>query len=76
MDLTGALVGWRHQDLGDRLMLMLETRQKPDEPDDFDTTRVLLTKQQAAVLANYLFEASGQSPPATRKRGWFRRSFG
>ncbi|MXP42531.1 hypothetical protein GRI75_12860 [Altererythrobacter soli] len=76
MDNQGALVGWHHQDLGDRVLLALQTRQRAGDPDDFDVLRVLMTKNQAAVLGNYLFQVSGQTPPSADERSWFRRMFG
>jgi len=77
MESHGALVGWTHQDLGKRTLIRLEsvrTREAADElnPDVF---RVLMTKNQAAVLGNYLIEISGLNPREGR-RGWFRRLFG
>ena len=50
----GALVGWGHHDVGDRVMLRIESvrsREAGDEHDP-DMFRVLMTKQQAAVLGN------------------------
>jgi len=38
--------------------------------------RFLMTKQQAAILGNYLVRLSGQPPVVPKKRGWFRRLFG
>lgn len=76
MDNHGALVGWTHQDHGDRVLLTFQSRQAPGHPEEFDSTRLLMTKQQATVLANYLFEVSGQSPPAAEERSWFKRMFG
>jgi hypothetical protein len=77
MESHGALVGWTHQDLGRRTLIRLEsvrTRDAVDERDP-DVFRVLMTKNQAAVLGNYLIEVSGLNPRHER-RGWFRRLFG
>jgi hypothetical protein len=76
LDNHGALVGWHHQDLGDRVLLALQTRKKAGDPENFDVTRVLMTKNQAAVLGNYLFRIAGETPPSSEERGWFRRMFG
>ncbi|WP_120717160.1 hypothetical protein [Tsuneonella amylolytica] len=67
----GALVGWTHEDLGDRVMICMQSR-RPLSPDGMaDETRLMMTKNQAAVLANYLFGISGRLPQPARKRRWF-----
>lgn len=78
MESHGALVGWTHQDLGDRVLLRLESVRSGAEADrkDPDLLRLLMTKQQAAVLGNYLIEISGQTAADPRERHWFRRFFG
>lgn len=78
MDSHGALVGWSHQDLGDKVLLRIETVNSPEAAHDYtpDVLRVLLTKQQASVLGNYLFELSGQTPPRPRDRRLLKRLFG
>jgi hypothetical protein len=70
----GALVGWSHQDLGDRVMVRLQSArtaaQGPGAP--IDEFRYFMTKSQAAVLANYLFGISERLPQAKRRRWrWF-----
>ena len=70
----GALVGWNHQDLGDRVMVMLQsTRSAPQGPEHpLDEFRYFMTKNQAVVLANYLYTLSGRLPQAKRRRWrWF-----
>ncbi|MDX8356133.1 hypothetical protein [Sphingopyxis terrae] len=78
MESFGALVGWDHHDAGDRIMLRLESVQSPEaaKAHDPDLFRILMTKQQAAILGQYLLRISGQPPVVRRKRGWFRRYFG
>lgn len=78
MESYGALVGWGHNEAGDRVMLRLESVQSREaaEKHDPDIFRLLLTKQQAAVLGNYLVRLSGQTPADPNDRGWFRRHFG
>lgn len=78
MESHGALVGWTHHEAGDRLMLRLESVRSMEaaERRDPDLFRILMTKQQAAVLGNYLTQLSGQSAVNSRERGWFRRLFG
>ena len=74
-DQFGALVGWGHENLGDRLMIKLQStrnpRQEPDQP--VDEFRYFMTKNQAVVLANYLYSLSDRLPRADkRKWRWFR----
>ncbi|QFT77464.1 hypothetical protein [Erythrobacter sp. THAF29] len=78
MEHFGALVGWTHQDHGERILLRLETVSSRDEieKNEPDIARIMLTKQQAGVLANYLFKLSGGAPARTAKQGFFRRVFG
>ena len=77
METHGALVGWTHQDLGGRTMLKIESVQNAAAAEDHDpdVLRVLMTKNQAAILGNYLIQISGLAP---REPGanWFRRLFG
>ena len=73
----GVLVGWAHRSINNRLDLTLQCiestrRAERHEPDDH---HIVMTPQQAAVLANYLYKISGQTPPVRRK-GFFRRLFG
>ncbi len=78
MDNHGALVGWSHQDLGDKLLLRIESLGSPAAAQEHvpDVLRLLLTKQQAGVLGNYLFEISGQTPPRQGDRSVLKRLFG
>ena len=74
----GAWVGWTLFENGHHLILGLETvcggeTTPPPEPDLF---RVLMTRQQALLLGNYLIEQSGQRPSNPRARSWFQRLFG
>lgn len=66
----GALVGWTHEDLGDRVMVCMQS-QRSRADDDVDTVQYLMTKNQAVVLANYLFKISGRLPAPPRKKRWF-----
>ena len=70
----GALVGWDHQDLGDRIMVRLQSTQTSgtDADKQIDEFRYFMTKNQAVVLANYLYSISDRLPQAKRKKGWFR----
>ena len=68
----GALVGWRTDDLGDRLVLKLEsvTTPPPHGPEDVHLFLYLMSKQQAVQLATELFRVAEATPPKPRRR-WF-----
>ncbi|MFA9200479.1 MAG: hypothetical protein ACEQR8_04715 [Cypionkella sp.] len=71
-DMFGALVGWTHQDLGERVMIKLQSaRQHLAEGDAPEEFHYLMTKNQAAVLGQYLFALSGRLPAPAKKRRWF-----
>jgi hypothetical protein len=74
----GVLVGWTHREFNGRLNLQLQTIQSTRlaSPDDADAHHFILTKNQAAVLANYLYQVSGQTPPRPHRRSWLKRVFG
>ena len=74
----GALVGWTSTRSGDRLTLRLQSVRTPPphEKGDIDSRLYMLDQNQAAQLANYLFEMSGQSKPSRRERGLLARLFG
>jgi len=78
MDSYGALVGWTHEDLGDRVVLRIQSMQSSARVEDHapDTLRLLMSKQQAALLGNNLMQIAGETSPSSRDRGWFRRMFG
>ena len=70
----GALVGWDHENLGERVMLRLQSTTTPGlgAGKQLDEFRYFMTKNQAVVLANYLYSISDRLPQAKRKKGWFR----
>jgi hypothetical protein len=73
----GVLVGWAHHGSAGKLDLTLQCIQSSRHEDAgaIDDHHIVMTSSQAAVLANYLFQISGQSPPAPRK-GLLRRLLG
>ena len=75
MENHGALVGWTHQELGDRLMLKIETVQSMQAAESHrpDILRVMLTKNQASILGRYLVNQSGL--PQADRPGLLRRLF-
>ena len=68
MDNHGVLVSWTHHEMGNKFILNLRTIKQPNTPNDVNRMAVLLTKDQAALLGNYLFQIAGQSPPAQGQR--------
>ena len=77
-DSFGVLVGWTHREFNGRLGLNLQTIEstRVAQADAVDTHHFLLTKSQAAVLANFLLKISGQTPPRARRRGVLSRWLG
>jgi len=73
----GVLVGWEHRIAGERLDLKLQTVQSSRQlaGSALDNRHIIMTRNQALLLANYLLEVSGKSPPAPR-RGRLTRWFG
>ncbi|AKH41787.1 hypothetical protein FHS61_002278 [Altererythrobacter atlanticus] len=76
------LVGWTADDKGAKLLLNLEGIQigiddvsTGDDTVPVDTRRFFMTRQQAVLLANFLYKMSGETPPP-RKRGWLTRILG
>ena len=69
----GVLVGWSHRDINGRLDLKLQTTRstRRGKPGDPDAHHVILTRSQAAVLANYLLQIADATPPRRRRRGIF-----
>ena len=76
MENHGVLVGWTHHNLGQKLVLTLQTIKQVATPDDVDRMALMLTKDQAAILGNYLFQIAGKSPPVQGDRSWLKRMFG
>ncbi|HUD28627.1 MAG TPA: hypothetical protein VMQ93_07130 [Novosphingobium sp.] len=72
----GVLVGWRSQDMGENMLLELQTVERAtwEQGENPVRTRIMMTNGQAAVLANYLLRMSGATPPP-RRRGWFASLF-
>lgn len=72
---SGALVGWKINDLGQRMVLQLQTMHRTqDDEKELRERALLLDRNQAVLLANYLYEATGQSRP--KRRGLLQTLFG
>jgi hypothetical protein len=67
----GVLVGWTHHDVNGRLDLRMQSTQSTrcGAPDEVDSHHFMMTRNQALVLANYLFSVTGQVPPRKHRRG-------
>ncbi|WP_128892413.1 hypothetical protein [Erythrobacter sp. HKB08] len=73
----GVLVGWATDDLGSRLRLRMQsTRSTPKSPDDIEEYHYYLDKDQAVLLANFLFRVSGHTAPKPAKPEWLRKLLG
>ncbi|MCW1404074.1 hypothetical protein OKA06_17835 [Novosphingobium sp. MW5] len=75
-DHYGVLVGWKHTSVSDRLILQLQTMLAAGQAPKggIDTSNVVMTHQQATVLANYLLQVAGAQPPPQRRsrlERWF-----
>ena len=76
-DHYGALVGWKSEDLHDRIILRMQFVHKPPPHtrEDVHQSVLVLDKNQAVLLGNYLFELTGQTRPKPRT-SWLGRMFG
>ena len=70
------LIKWELRALGPKLDLKLQcaSSTRSDNPHTLDDHHIMMTRAQAGVLANYLFEVSGNTPPRPRP-GFWRRWF-
>ncbi|WP_427963619.1 hypothetical protein [Altererythrobacter sp.] len=72
---AGALVGWKANDLGSRIILTIQTMHRSeDDENELHERAVMLDRNQAALLANFLYELTGQSKP--RRRSFLQSLFG
>lgn len=76
-DSFGLLIGWAHHGQSDKIDLKLQTVANSNAlaREQIENHHIVMTKQQATVLANYLFTITGQTPPRPR-RGRLARWFG
>jgi hypothetical protein len=76
-ELSGVVIGWKHQDISRNIQLTVQsTVAARPTPDAVDTHHLLMTRNQAMLLAQYLIRLTGQQPPAPARRGWLQRLFG
>ena len=76
-DYFEVLVGWASDDYGDRLLLRMQgARKTPQSQDDIAEQRYLVPKDQAVLLANFLYRMSGHTAPEPGTPRWLRRLMG
>ena len=64
---AGALVGWKANPLGNRILLTVQTMHRSEEGEkELRERAIMVEKNQAVLLANYLYELTGQSKPRRR----------
>ena len=72
----GALLGWTAENLGERIVLRLQSARQSlapgEEPHEFT---YFLKRDQAVLLGNFLYNLAGETPPR-RPRGSLARLFG
>lgn len=75
---VGVLLGWKHTNFNGKLILQLQTTRSSGGLAEgrVENSHLVMTPQQATVLANYLLQVSGASPPPRRKQGKLKRWFG
>ena len=73
---AGALVGWKANSLGSRIVLNMQTMHQSDKGEEKEMREraVLIDRNQAVLLANYLYEITGQSKP--HRRSFLQSLFG
>jgi len=66
----GAFVGFSFEEFGQRLVLNLQTLKstRADSPGDIDSHYFVMSRRQAAILADRLYRATGESRPARPRR--------
>jgi len=71
------VIGWKHQDISRNIQLTVQsTLASRPTPEAVDTHHLLMTRNQAMLLAQYLMRLTGHDTPKPRKRGWLKRLFG
>ena len=72
-DRFGVLVGWSHTPCGDGINVKVQSAVSRAALSDgrIDSHHLLMTRNQALLLARYLLDATGQTlDPAERGHGW------
>ena len=72
-DRFGVLVGWSHSPCGEGINLRVQSAESRAalSAGRVDTSHLLMTRNQALLLARYLLESTGQAlDPADRPHRW------
>lgn len=77
-DSYGVLVGWTHGRFDGRIDIRLQTAHSNAalQKGEVDSHHIVMTLNQATLLANYLFTITNQTPPPQRKRSRLAKWFG
>jgi hypothetical protein len=69
----GVLVGWTHTPFAKGIDLCVQSTAKTPRHDDGIAARhLLMTRNQALILAKYLLDVTGQTLPVPPREGMFR----
>ncbi|WP_062342679.1 hypothetical protein [Novosphingobium sp. CCH12-A3] len=76
-ELSGVVVGWKHRAFARNIHLTVQSSKSPrPTPEAIDTHHLLMTRNQALLLANYLMRVTGQQLPPRQRRTLWQRLFG
>jgi hypothetical protein len=72
---TTVLIGWTHAEVGSNFELRLQSARSRFALDnnEFETRGVMMTRNQALLLAKYLLDATKQTLPKPSKRSLWSR---
>lgn len=75
-ELAGVVIGWRHRTFARNIHLTVQSTTRGHiSSGAVGTHHLLMTRNQAILLANYLMRLTGQAPEP-RRRSWIARLFG
>lgn len=73
----GVLVGWSHTQFNRGIDLRVQSAaQATDAQGQIDSRHLLMTNNQALILAKYLLDVTGQELPERKRPGLLKRLFG
>ena len=70
----GVVLGWNATQVGDRIVLKIQSTRVELAEGQVEEHRYFLTRSQAGVLANYLFQLSGFTR-VNERRSWWTKLF-
>jgi hypothetical protein len=72
---TAVLVGWEHASFGSNIELRVQSARSRFalENGEYETRGVMMTRNQALLLAKYLLDATGQTLPEPVKPSIWRK---